>query len=314
MNTLKVILQNFQQRGTEHSDFLLKKSDFLNSQSSRFKVIMLSLKEIGHSLKVSQLVLLFMISMFSNSLIQAQSAICDPAFSEGTGDFNNAICLPQSDAEASSNRGYLLSCDDDPVICPVAAAPSGTPVIPTFSGCPDEVVEYTVVESSPDVFTSLWNNGISTIGASAGFADFASIGASNQGFINQLFCELDAAGLPTAPASVGTPLSGSYPLITNGAHTTAFATANGETNSGLETELVQSDFWVSVPDYVTDIGFSISGGAADGALFMVGTDINNMCAVAEAFCLTGGCINVLQGVTQGYYSIPASAAPSSIVA
>ncbi len=242
-------------------------------------------------------ILLIVIFSFQFTIIHAQDASCDPAFEEGTGNFNNAVCLPQTNAQARNNRGFLVGCEND-ASCNVQATPPDPLPDPIFD-CPIEQVVYAEPVINPLVFTSYWNNGISTIGESADADDFATIGAPNQGFINQLFCEEDGFGLPSAPTSVGTPLTAQSSLVGTGAEAIAFAAANGETAIANETELVQSDFWIVIPNTVTSVGFQISGGAADAGLFMIGSDLNNMCASAEAFCLDGPCNQ--QGITEAYY-------------
>ena len=90
-----------------------------------------------------------------------------------------------------------------------------------------------------------------------------------------------------APASIGAPLEGVVSeLPSNGGRMDEIA---AEINPGTactvsstpDLELVQSDFWILVPDYLTEIGFGIGGGAADAALFMVGTSLTDLCATAE---------------------------------
>ncbi len=232
-----------------------------------------------------------------------QNGACDPAYSEGTGNFNNAICLPMTNADALTNKGFLSGCDNAPSCGVVAATDITPPVIPTFS-CPADLATYRKVPAVNETFVSYWNNGLSTIGASAGFADFPTLSASRQGFINQLFCEEDATyGLPIpGNGGNGTPLTGIAALPGSATPLNALLAASGETNIAGEMELIQADFWLALPDYVTDIGFQIGGGAADAARFMVGSDLTSMCTVAEAFCLTGACDDLI-GVAEGYYPV-----------
>ena len=103
--------------------------------------------------KITALLLFVALGLFAHADLQSQTQICDPAFSEGTGNFNNNICLPQDNTEAAANLGFMLSCQDSPT-CNVNVTAPTPPTIPTFSGCPTDVVTYSTIPQNDNVFVS----------------------------------------------------------------------------------------------------------------------------------------------------------------
>ena len=212
-------------------------------------------------------------------------------------------CLLLDNAEAIAHRGFMVGCTQSG--CPVSTtipACFAPFVDPTFT-CPSEVIEYTKPLASESVYMQYWSNCVTTVNP------LPNINAANQGFINQLFCDLDVNGYPMAPTSIGTPSGGIVSqLPTRGGRIydllveiNPATLCPDSSNAGME--LIQSDFWVLVPDYLTDIGFSVGGGAADAGLFMVGTSITNMCATSE---LLDGASQGVEGIPESYYTIPST--------
>ncbi len=212
-------------------------------------------------------------------------------------------CLLIDDNEADLNRGFMIGCAQTG--CPVntTAPPCFEPlVIPTFS-CPAEMIEYTKPIKSDSVYMQYWSDCVPTVDS------LPDITAAHQGFINQLFCDLDINGYPMAPSSIGAPYEGIISeLPVNGGRTDELTAeidaASTCAHATSDMELIQSDFWILVPASLTDIGFSLSGGAADASLFMVGTAVTNMCATAE---LLDGASQGIEGSPESYYTIPTTA-------
>jgi len=203
------------------------------------------------------------------------------------------------DSEAVNFRGYMFGCNQAALDCNLSSTPpSFVSFNPSFA-CDAVEIEYEA-PISEGVYVQYWNDCVSTVNP------LPVLTAANQGFINQLFCDFDVNGYPMAPASIGTPLAGQVSQLPSiGALTDDLAaeidpaTTCVSNEAGME--LIQSDFWILIPDYVTDVGLRLGGGGADASLLLIGSDCTDMIATAE---LLDGAGAGLEGVAETYYTIP----------
>ena len=211
-------------------------------------------------------------------------------------------CLLVDNDEAIAYRGYMVGCNQSG--CPVTTCPFDQVLVAPIFTCPVQEISYERPIESDSVYMQYWSNCVATV------SGLPSVSATNQGFINQLFCDFDANGYPMAPASIGAPLAGivsQLPSLGGRMQDLALELnpATGcPSGSNSAMELIQSDFWILVPDNIQEIGFKVGGGAADAALFMVGTSLTDLCATSE---LLDGASQGVEGIPESYYTVPSTA-------
>jgi hypothetical protein len=248
------------------------------------------------------------------------SPLCDSDLDGCTGYFTKALnCPPKTGWEAGSHRGGLFACFPDPVAdqsgCPVSETDPG--IVDIEVACPLESVEYDRPTPGVSVYVQYWNECVTGV-------SFPNTGGSgyepnDQGFINQLFCEVDANGYPKAPSDIDgnplIPIEGIVPFLPsdggdvnmNGGIMDSLVSIGTNCSSTTKTELVQSDFWILVPASVPTIGFMLGGGLFDSGLFMVGPSLDELCATSEFTNPGGGPAGAKSGIEEVYYTIPNTA-------
>ena len=215
-------------------------------------------------------------------------------------------CPPLTRTEASNGRGFMFGCT------PGQAGCSGVTLTePTFEAvtvvCPLQAVQYERPIPAVSVHMQYWHECVG-VSFPAGVPN-NNYGATNQGFINQLFCTLDGNGYPAAPGSIGAPASGNVNFIPSRSGQTLAALAQigvASCSNRTRTEMFQLDFWLLIPNGIDTIGFSMSGGLFDAGLIMVGEDLSSMCATVDY--VDPGCCGGTQGLeTSVYYEVPSTA-------
>jgi len=193
------------------------------------------------------------------------------------------ICYPQTTSQANGLPGILYS---NPANCDIAAGePNEVITIPDFD-CADAVpvsFETPVLPANPSVLYHYWGN-CSPNSPSMPIG----ISAKANGYIQQMFCETDAFGLPafTDGLSGENGTINFLPQETEDVGCLGFAQVNPCTCGGFdqteqEAELIQIDFWMAVPDLQPQVGFRFSTNAReDAASFFVGPELGKMCEVA----------------------------------
>jgi len=202
------------------------------------------------------------------------------------------FCYPTTTAEANAMPGAptnpcvsggaaIIPIPDDLVVADCAAA---------------ELVTFDMVVPSTSVHYTYWGN----CSADSPVMPI-SLAAPSQGYIQQMFCDSDANGLPAWPGglsgesgTINNLPSGTFDVGCNGfvpEASTDCICGDGDEGTDPEdrgTELIQLDFWLAIPDFQTQIGFQMSTtGSADAASIFVGPDITNMCEVSY-FTYGGG--------------------------
>ena len=236
--------------------------------------------------------------------------------------------VPQDNTEASNTPGYEPVNVDCPVeyIAPVFTA---EPVI----ACPVQKVTYDQPAFTNSSYLQVWSPALGTTDLPA------ILNARHNGYITQFFCSLDTWGLPALPANVVGSVQGDFPglpshdipetnpniVFPNPQYTrvpfTSGTDVNGNDISGMsivdiggtaangnieQTELIQADFWIVVPDIQGEIGFGQGGGTLDAGSLYIGEDLNAMCNVS--YFTDGATFNSLPDELQGTYntsSVPA---------
>jgi len=211
-------------------------------------------------------------------------------------------CLLVDNAEATAHRGFMYACT--PGLAPSSVCTDvpnfATPPTPPVFTCPSEAIEYSLPVTE-GVYMQYWSN------CATGVSGLPVITAANQGFVNQLFCDTDGFGYPLAPTNAGTPLAGIVSQVP--ARSTLASDMAAEIdpattcagNNG-ELELIQMDFWMLIPDYITDVGVQLNGPGVDAALIMIGSGLSDLSPIAEIIDGAAG----QEGTPTGYYCLPAT--------
>jgi len=226
----------------------------------------------------------------------------------------NCPLVDEDDADA--HRGFMIGCNQSG--CPVTTVAPIIPPTPSLT-CPIEFVEYNTIalNTGDKVYVQYWNNCID------GVSGFVDANFTRQGFINQLFCMTDGLGYPSVPAIHGTPLSGPVSAlpaagediislmqeIDSDFNMTFCNDPDPRNDFNRQAELLQADFWFVIPSNLTSVGFKVGGERADAALFMVGPDVNDMCATSELIHTSANGVN-FEGLDEVYYEIPDGASIS----
>ena len=231
-------------------------------------------------------------------LVTAPAGVCDgvdlgsPALNAcyGTGDF----CYPTTQACASITPGVPHM---NPAGCVTAGDPDPNVIIPIPDFDPDtdcaaaDPVTFDMVVPDLKVHYTYWGN-CSPLSPAMPTA----LDAQNQGFIQQFFCDSDTDNLPAFPGGLSGE-SGEIDFIPTGTFDTGCdefvdqmdtGCICGDGDAGTDpedegVELIQLDFWVGIPSYQTQVGFSFdvtAGNPADGGSIFVGPNTGNMCEVA----------------------------------
>jgi len=227
-------------------------------------------------------------------LVEAPAGVCD-GVDLGSPALN--ACYGTEDVCYPTNQDCAAVTPGDPYMNPAGCVTAGDPdpdviiPIPDFDCAAAEAVTFDMVVPDLQVYYHYWGNcsAMSPVMPTA-------LDAQNQGFIQQFFCASDTDGLPAFPGG----LSNEKGLIDNLPSSTEETGCNGfvdETatdcicgggSAGTDpedeaVELIQLDFWVAIPDYQTQVGFTFlvtAGNPADAASIFVGPNTANMCEVA----------------------------------
>ena len=122
------------------------------------------------------------------------------------------------------------------------------------------------------------------------------IDPNHNGYIQQMFCDVDAFGLPAFPGGLSgeTGTIGFLPKESEDVGCFGFAdvattclcgagdnSAGGTVVEHTASELIQLDFWMAIPDNQPQVGFRFTlDNREDAAAFFVGADLSQMCEVA----------------------------------
>ena len=230
----------------------------------------------------------------TNSYMQIDNIIMVPECDQndlGSTTLNNIyedlmLCSPENTRTATcwggEAHGNPTSCDID------AGDPSDPIAIPTFDCTVATAVTFDtpILPSNPNVLYHYWGN------CSPLSPDMPiGISAKSNGYIQQMFCETDAFGLPAWPGGLSgdNGTIGFLPQASEDVGCDGFAQVGtcdcggiGIANGGeKDSELIQIDFWMAVPEIQSQVGFRFStNNREDAGSFFVGADLNNMCEVA----------------------------------
>ena len=193
------------------------------------------------------------------------------------------LCYPTNTQCADIQSGTPNS---NPASCNISAGePTAVITIPAFD-CADATAvtfETPVLPTTSSVLYHYWGNCAPNSPTMP-----ENISPKSNGYIQQMFCETDGFGLPAFPGG----LSGENGIISFLPQASEDVGANGFAQVGTcdgggvgtdekESELIQLDFWMAVPDIQSQVGFQFStNNREDAASFFVGADLNAMCEVA----------------------------------
>ena len=198
----------------------------------------------------------------------------------------NTNCYPETTAEADNQPGVP---NTNPASCDISAGdPTEVIEVPTFDCAVATAItfETPILPSNPSVLYHYWGN-------CSPLSPAMPVGISprSNGYIQQMFCETDAFGLPAFSGG----LSGDNGIIDFLPQRTEDVGCNGFAEIGTcdcggngganapekEAELIQIDFWMAVPEIQSQVGFRFStNNREDASSFFVGADLNDMCEVA----------------------------------
>lgn len=223
------------------------------------------------------------------------------------------------------SRGIPIPANIPVANCPLTAGDVTVPYTVPNPPLPCDAQPVTFRYSdSESVFVTIWNRCVNPafIPCDAGNAG-GNFPANRQGFPEQLFCGVDALGLPSHPVpgayDPGNSVSGvvtSFPVTDGNQNPGSIAAALDELGSACDgttyfngvrqdtADMIQSDFWLVLPKAVTSIAFDAGlSRSADGTSVYVGPDCNNMCSVASIFQTSGQLGVGVQGTSVSTYDV-----------
>jgi len=195
--------------------------------------------------------------------------------------------LPTNNGQAANQPGAPFAND---ATCPVSTDPVTSVPVPTIT-CPTTKVTYNTPELGIEgAFIQYWNECVSATNTPLNNGPDAVF----NGYISQLFCDLDPNGLPAAPAAIAPDLFSGVttfvPTSDNGNGGSAATSilnlpglpATCDNTSTPLMELVQIDYWLVLPANQPNVGFAIGGNSVtlESTSIFIGEDLNSMCEVA----------------------------------
>lgn len=193
------------------------------------------------------------------------------------------VCHPETTIAAQNKPGVL---NINPASCDISSGdPTAVITIPTFDCGSVTAVSFDtpVLPSNPRVLYHYWGNCAPLSPPMPEVIDPPS-----NGYIQQMFCETDAFGLPAFKGG----LSGENGIIDFLPQVSEDVGCNGFVEVGTTctcgasptvektSELIQIDFWMAVPTVQSEVGFRFSqDNRQDAGAFFVGASLTEMCEV-----------------------------------